>query len=228
MLYAEHTKAGKELQRRIAKLKEENKDPSLPQKPFRLTHGNAGSSSSRTAPQPLPSPPPHSPLGRLSESQQTVDESFMLLGQRVCRFFTGPTAFSCPKHLILQSEPGDAFNHFWKITEGMLEYLSQPVAFATAPLAPPENASTSRQDGNVSSDTDVEDAITKTFTRGIGFVKAAGSRMLIRHDSSTNMSSDSDGSRAGINTFPPKPQPIDDDWDDEMDDGKFILAVHAQ
>lgn len=108
----------------------------------------------------------------------------------------------------------------------MLDYLSQPVAFATAPLAPPERSSGSRNDGNASSDTDVEDAITKTFTRGIGFVRAAGSRMLIRNDSSTNMSSDSDGGRAGINTFPPKPQPIDDDWDDEIDDGMTMRSLY--
>ena len=122
-----------------------------------------------------------------------------------------------------QSEPGDAFNHFWKITEGMLDYLSQPVAFATAPLSPPE---TNRRDGSASSDTDIEDPISKTLSRGLGFVKAAKSRMLTRHDSSTNMSSDSDGGRAGINTFPPKPQPLDD-WDDDLgDDGELIL-VHT-
>lgn len=100
----------------------------------------------------------------------------------------------------------------------MLDYLSQPVAFATAPLAPPENASGSRQDGNASSDTDVEDGITKTFTRSLGFMKAAGSRMLARNDSFTNMS-DSEKERAGINTFPPKPLTIDDEWDDDLDDG---------
>ncbi|OBZ75479.1 hypothetical protein A0H81_04532 [Grifola frondosa] len=66
-------------------------------------------------PSPASSPPLPAP-NRMSDSQQTVDESFMLLGQR--------------------SDPGDAFNQFWKITEGMLEHLSQPVAFATAPLAP--------------------------------------------------------------------------------------------
>lgn len=112
-----------------------------------------------------------------------------------------------------QSEPGDAFNHFWKITEGMLDYLSQPVAFATAPLSPPDS---SRRDGN-GSDTDVEDPISKTLSRGLDFVKAAKSRMLTRHDSSANMS-DSDAGRAGINSFPPKPLPIDD-WDDDLGDG---------
>ena len=118
-------------------------------------------------------------------------------------------------------EPGDAFNHFWKITEGMLEHLSQPVAFATAPLAPPETASGSRE-GSGSSDPEFEDPITKTLNRGLGFVKAASSRMLTRHDSSGNISSDSDSRRAGINSFPPRPQPIEDDWDDELDEGRLL------
>lgn len=83
MLYTEHTKAGKELQRRIEKLKADNKDPSLPQKPFKLAHNPSGASNTQRAPQPLPSPPPQTSSGRLSDSQHTVDESFMLLGQRV-------------------------------------------------------------------------------------------------------------------------------------------------
>ncbi|KAI0340603.1 hypothetical protein BDW22DRAFT_1360007 [Trametopsis cervina] len=198
MLCAEHNKAGKELQRRIEKLKEENKDPSLPQKPFKLTQNNGGNSS-RNGPQPVPSTPPSTSINRLSESQQAVDESFMLLGQK--------------------SEPGDAFNHFWKITEGMLDYLSQPVAFATAPLAPPETKPLSRE-GTALSDTEFDDPITKTLNRGLGFMKAASSRMLTRHDSSGNLSSDSDSRRTGINSFPPKPQSIEDDWDDDLDEGE--------
>ncbi|THG98587.1 hypothetical protein EW026_g3623 [Hermanssonia centrifuga] len=116
----------------------------------------------------------------------------------------------------MKSEPGDAFNHFWKITEGMLEHLSQPVAFATAPLAPPSNSPSGsrRRDGNASSDTDVEDPITKTLNRGLDFVKAARSKMLIRNDSGT-YTSDSDSGRPGLSTFPPKPQPIGDDWDED-------------
>ncbi|KIP04757.1 hypothetical protein PHLGIDRAFT_129299 [Phlebiopsis gigantea 11061_1 CR5-6] len=189
MLYNEHRKAGKELQRKIMKLREENKDPSLPQKPSKSSTSTP-TNANKALPQTAPSPPPQTPRGHLMDSQPAVDESFMLLGQR--------------------SEPGDAFNHFWKITEGMLDYLSQPVAFASAPLSPPEN-------GGASSDTDVEDPISKTLSRGLGFVKAAKSRMLTRHDSSATMSSDSDGSRAGISTFPPKPQPLED-WDDDLGD----------
>jgi hypothetical protein len=38
-----------------------------------------------------------------------------------------------------QSEPGDPFNQFWNIMQGMLDTLSSPVAFATAPIGNPEN-----------------------------------------------------------------------------------------
>jgi len=52
------------------------------------------------------------------DSQNTGDESFMLLGQR--------------------SEPGDIlFNQFWKVTTDLLENISQPVAFASAPIRYP-------------------------------------------------------------------------------------------
>lgn len=103
----------------------------------------------------------------------------------------------------------------------MLDYLSQPVAFATAPLAPPENkpSSSRRREGSGGSDTDVEDTLSKTFNRGLDFVKAAGTRMLVRHDSSTNVS-DTDSGKPGISTFPPKPifKPIADDWEDDLEE----------
>ncbi|KAJ3556643.1 hypothetical protein NM688_g1918 [Phlebia brevispora] len=208
MLYNEHSKAGKELQRKIAKLREENKDPSLPQRvPSRNVAPAMASASvppvgsSVASPQNPSSPPPQLSTGRLSDSQQMVDESFMLLGQK--------------------SETSDAFNHFWKITEGMLDYLSQPVAFATAPLAPPENnpSSSRRREGN-GSDTDVEDTLTKTFNRGLDFVKAAGTRMLVRHDSSGNVLESS--AKPGISTFPPKP--ITDDWEDDLEADEEDMA----
>ena len=100
----------------------------------------------------------------------------------------------------------------------MLNYLSQPVAFATAPLGPPENStSLTRREPGSSSDTDIEDPISRRLSRGVGFMKSAKSKMLSRHDSSN--ASDSDSGHAGINTFPPKPHnvvPIDD-WDDDVD-----------
>lgn len=90
MLHNEHVKAGKELQRRIAKLREENQDPTLPQKaPPRNAqlhmHRNGGSSN---AAPPAPVPAPFTPMyasssSRLLDSHNNVDESFMVLGQRV-------------------------------------------------------------------------------------------------------------------------------------------------
>ncbi|OSD02865.1 hypothetical protein PYCCODRAFT_1435151 [Trametes coccinea BRFM310] len=221
MLHNEHMKLGKDLQRRIAKLREENKDPSLPQKPIRRASAASKASLSANAPvpapEPAPSPPPQPHNSRLSESQQTVDESFMLLGQR--------------------SDPGDAFHQFWKATEGMLEYLSRPVAFATAPLAPEEPPQSSpsssknggrTRDGNSSSDTDFEDPISRKISKGISLVKAAHSRMLTKYDSVYGQGSNGNGtatgeptSNAGSGTFPPPPQPIHafdlkDDWDDDV------------
>ncbi|KAI1787929.1 hypothetical protein LXA43DRAFT_895593 [Ganoderma leucocontextum] len=197
MLHNEHMKMGKDLQRRIAKLKEENKDPSLPQKPPRTPTAGPSTSVSPPPPQSAPSPPPQLP-NKLSESQQTVDESFMLLGQR--------------------SDPGDAFHQFWKATEGMLEYLSRPVAFATAPLAPEDPNLNRARNGSWSSDTDLDDPISKKISRGINLVKAAHSRMLTRYDSSTT---GSETEAAPGSAFPPPPQPshafdLHDDWDDDV------------
>lgn len=78
MLYNDHNKAGKELQRRIAKLREEGKDPSLAQRP----------------PVPPRSHPSHSPgthtmsshissRSRMGDSNHTIDDSYMVLGQQV-------------------------------------------------------------------------------------------------------------------------------------------------
>ncbi|KAL4251635.1 hypothetical protein ABKN59_003795 [Abortiporus biennis] len=210
LLYNDHQKASKELQRKIAKLREENKDPSLPQKPVRNMNSNgisAGyggpSNAPIVPPQPTASPPPHA-RNTLSDSQQTVGESFMLLGGQ-------------------RSEGGDAFNHFWKITEGMLDYLSQPVAFATAPLGPPEDSNgpsislSRRREPGSSSDTDADDSTTRrTASRGMSFMKAAKSRMLQRNG---KMSDSGRDGRAGLTTFPPQPHgSFVDDWDeDELD-----------
>ncbi|KAI0807225.1 hypothetical protein C8Q74DRAFT_47242 [Fomes fomentarius] len=194
MLHNEHMKMGKDLQRRIAKLREENKDPALPQKPPGTSTAGPSWSAPPPPPQPVPSPSPQ-PQNRLEESQHTVDESFMLLGQR--------------------SDPGDAFHQFWKATEGMLEYLSRPVAFATAPLAPEDPKTKPRvRDGGSSSDPDPDDPISKRITRGINLVKAAHSRMLTRTGSDTEVAS-------GSSIFPPPPQPshaidLRDDWDDDV------------
>jgi len=100
LLHDEHTKQAQELDRQVARLVDEGKDPSLPQKP-------------------LPSTAHSSPLTSRSDSgfrdaPSAVEESFMLLGQK--------------------NELNSSFAQFWKILEGMLDQLSQPVAFATVPL----------------------------------------------------------------------------------------------
>jgi hypothetical protein len=114
----------------------------------------------------------------MTDSQGTVDESFMLLGgQRVrSTHFHG-----APTYILHKSDPGDAFNQFWNIMQGMLDNLSQPVAFATAPLgsleSQPKNhvartklsSQTSlRRDGSLSSDTDIEEPMVARFARRLG------------------------------------------------------------
>lgn len=128
MLHADQTKAAKDVQRRIDKLRAEGKDPALPARPPAPSRAassalggtsndepassriqNGGQASGHDGSQTTPH---HQPM---SDSHIPVDESFMLLaGQR--------------------SDPGDAFNQFWSIMQGMLDNLSQPVAFATLPL----------------------------------------------------------------------------------------------
>ncbi|CAE6459319.1 unnamed protein product [Rhizoctonia solani] len=51
-----------------------------------------------------------------SSVEHAIEDSYMMLGGR-------------------PGEHNEAFDQFWKTLEGMLENLSQPVAFATAPLA---------------------------------------------------------------------------------------------
>lgn len=78
MLYNEHSKAAKDLERRIGKLQEENKDPTLPQ-----SMHNKRPAAPPSAPNP-PSSPSAQSRNRMESSQNPVDESFMLLGgQRV-------------------------------------------------------------------------------------------------------------------------------------------------
>jgi hypothetical protein len=79
MLFNEHSKAAKELQRRIAALREEGVDPTQPQKPVPPRPSPASPPPARGS---SASPLPH-PKSRMPDSQ--VDESFMLLGQQVRR-----------------------------------------------------------------------------------------------------------------------------------------------
>jgi hypothetical protein len=129
LLYNEHTKSAKDVQRKIDKLREENKDPSLPQN---VPHKHA--STPPPVPGPSTSPPPQTG-NRMVDSQNTGDESFMLLGQRV-----SPISSHRSVHPLMhpKSEPGDIlFNQFWKVTTDLLENISQPVAFASAPIRYP-------------------------------------------------------------------------------------------
>lgn len=72
-LSTHHNAAGKELQRRIAKIREEGKDPNVPQTPH--VGRPLAKSDSQTV---------HGVnRGRLDSSSNTIDESFMLLNQQV-------------------------------------------------------------------------------------------------------------------------------------------------
>ncbi|KAH6918930.1 hypothetical protein BKA70DRAFT_34346 [Coprinopsis sp. MPI-PUGE-AT-0042] len=118
LLYNRHCKDRDDLRRRIQKLQDEGKDPNLPQRadvPASSTRhtSNGGSSSSTQNPVASASQQMY-PRPTMSDSN-TVDESFMVLGGQ-------------------RSDPGDAFNQFWSVLQGMLDNISQPVAFATAPL----------------------------------------------------------------------------------------------
>ncbi|KAI0315519.1 hypothetical protein OF83DRAFT_1164757 [Amylostereum chailletii] len=146
MLQNKHSKAGKDLQRRIDTLREDGIDPTLPQKPVQP---RPSSVPSHLAPGPSASPPPHLSRGFLGDSQHTVDESFMLLGQQ-------------------SADAGDAFNHFWKAMEA-LDHLAQPVAFATASLGLTEpSRKPFGRHGSQSSDTDAEEGSRsrKSLTKG--------------------------------------------------------------
>lgn len=91
MLYNEHIKAGRDLERKIAKLREENRDPTLPQKVSQIgaEHNSSASSAGSRPSHPAPSPPlPPSASLRMMDSQNNVDESFMVLGQRVCTSYS--------------------------------------------------------------------------------------------------------------------------------------------
>lgn len=131
MLYNEHARAEKELQRRIAALREEGIDPTLPQKPAPPRPSPA---SALTAHGSSASPLAH-PKERLPDSM--VDESFMLLGQQ-------------------STDAGDAFNTFWKAME-QLDHVAQPLAFATASLGHSESLQRELGwNGSYSSDTDTD------------------------------------------------------------------------
>jgi len=121
MLHNKHIKDRDDLRRRIQKLRDEGKDPNLPQVPQR--QADAAPHSHRhptTASNAQDQSTMSSQQRPMSDSHNTVDESFMVLGGQ-------------------RSDPGDAFNQFWNVLQGMLDNISQPVAFATAPLGELDN-----------------------------------------------------------------------------------------
>ncbi|KAG9102977.1 hypothetical protein FRC06_000626 [Ceratobasidium sp. 370] len=78
-----------------------------------------------------------------SSEHTTIEDSYMMLGGR-------------------PGEHNEAFDQFWKTLEGMLENLSQPVAFATAPLGVPAPGGNDEQsagdDGGSESDASSNDS----------------------------------------------------------------------
>ncbi|KAF9562160.1 hypothetical protein CPC08DRAFT_706887 [Agrocybe pediades] len=198
LLYNEHCKHAKDLQRRIDQLKAEGKDPSLPQKPDTVTAPPQRDSSPHTGPPRINTSSPQPPRP-MTDSQNAVDESFMLLGQR--------------------SDPGDAFNQFWNIMQGMLDNLSQPVAFATVPLGNEESKAPAPSDPKTeqpvrdtthsSSDTDTDEPIFSKFTRKIG-IAPRGSRNLTPKAKKQSSATSSKNALFGD---------ADDDFDEFLEEG---------
>ena len=104
--------------------------------------------------------------------------------------------------------------------QGMLDNLSQPVAFATVPLGNEDSKdSTSYEiksaepsrDGNASSDTDADEPIFSKFTRKIGIgreaTKSGPPRRSRFSKPSTNTSFDEE----------------EEDFDDFLEEGKILL-----
>ncbi|PPQ64667.1 hypothetical protein CVT26_002757 [Gymnopilus dilepis] len=196
MLYNEHCKAAKELQRKIDQLKAEGKDPSLPQKPEVPNPAPQRQNSNPYSGPPRVNTSSPQPLRTMTDSQNTGDESFMLLGGQ-------------------RSDPGDAFNQFWNIMQGMLDNLSQPVAFATVPLGAPDTnsptadpkAQDNRRDGNLSSDTDIDEPIFSKFTRKIGMTREGSGGARSKRDGQSLASSSRTSSYD------------DDDFEDFLEEG---------
>ncbi|KAG7092268.1 hypothetical protein E1B28_008632 [Marasmius oreades] len=194
MLHNEHKRSHLELQRKISRLKEEGKDPNEPQKPEVQRAPSSNSVSTFT--QPMSSPSPARPL----MESTTVEESFMVLGGQ-------------------RSDPGDAFNQFWTIMQGMLENLSQPVAFATAPLG--TSSEPSRPEEHHSSDTDYTDAEERLSSRLSRKLKLGGKSVK------SQLTAGGRGSPA-IETSTQEGD-FDDDFSDEGDDlSESFLVIPSE
>jgi len=112
--------------------------------------------------------------------------------------------------------------------QGMLDNLSQPVAFATVPLGHPETPippalpdkpDDLRRDGSLSSDTDVDEPIFSKFTRRIGMSRE-GSKIGRSGQNSRNFTSNG------------KQPEIDgrlEEYDDEFfEEGYFFLVLYLK
>lgn len=100
-----HTTVAKELQRRIAKLREEGKDPTQPQISQSPRSASKSGHENNTFQEGV--------RGRnLDSSTNTVEESFMVLNKQA------------------ESNGEDPFDLFWKVTGEIMANLSQPMSFA--------------------------------------------------------------------------------------------------
>lgn len=126
------------MQRRIAKLREEGKDPALPQisqtsRPNLKGNNNEGGSGSGSALQV-----PQRGRNNLESSASTFDESFMVLNQQVAHISLSTLFNAQIDGVYYQSENnGDdsPFDLFWKVTGEIMVNLSQPMSFQTAAMA---------------------------------------------------------------------------------------------
>ena len=106
--------------------------------------------------------------------------------------------------------------------QGMLDNLSQPVAFATVPLSQPGiSTSTSspdktddlRRDGSLSSDTDLDEPIFSKFTRRIG---------MTREESKSGSSG---SNRKLPNNQPEQAKPSLAEYDEDLEEGYSFSRV---
>jgi hypothetical protein len=113
--------------------------------------------------------------------------------------------------------------------QGMLDNLSQPVAFATIPLSqePVQESPTSadqltpdlrRDSGNASSDTDLEEPILSKFSRKIGLGRKPGDRSR-----KTSQKAISPVASQGSTSSSKSEFDFDDEEDDFLDAG---LSAH--
>ena len=111
--------------------------------------------------------------------------------------------------------------------QGMLDNLSQPVAFATAPLGNPEVPTESqvdikpeeiRRDGALSSDTDVDEPIFSKFTRKIG----------ISREGSKSGRSGRSGRNLVDNSVQPPYDENDGDFEDFLEEGMSTSCIMKQ